>query len=172
MGVPYSATLTGSGGYGPGTYTFALVSGTLPADITLYAGGILSGTPTAAGTSNFTVQVTSTQTGQPLTATQSFTITVGLAPAPSVTISGLPGTPAPATQPIVGVSAGSTYPIAIQGTITLTFAPDSGPDDPNVQFTSGGRTVTFQIPAGASQAQFACQALPVCKPAPWPAPSR
>jgi hypothetical protein len=154
LGVPYLATLTGSGGYGAGTYTFSLASGTLPADITLSAGGILSGTPTAAGTSTFTVQVTSTQTGQPLTATQSFTITVGLAPVPSVTISGLSGTPAPATQPIVGVSTGSTYPIAIQGTITLTFSPDSGPDDPNVQFTSGGRTVTFQIPAGSSQAQF------------------
>ena len=153
-GVPYSATLTGSGGYGTGTYTFSLASGALPADITLSADGTLWGTPTAVGTSTFTVQVTSTQTGQPLTATQSFTIAVGVAPAPPVTISGLPGTLAPATQPPLGLSAGSTYPIAIQGTITLTFAPDSGPDDPNVQFTTGGRTVTFQIPAGSSQAQF------------------
>jgi hypothetical protein len=154
VGVPYSATLTGSGGYGTGTYTFSLASGTLPADIILSAGGILSGTPTAVGTSTFTVQVTSTETGQPVTATQSFTIAVGVAPAPALTITGLPNTPAPATQPALGVTAGSTYPIAIQGTITLTFAPDSGPDDPNVQFTTGGRTITFQIPAGASQAQF------------------
>jgi large repetitive protein len=154
VGVPYSATLTGSGGYGTGTYTFSLTSGDLPADITLSTGGILSGTPTALGTSTFTVQVTSTQTGQPLTATQSFTITVALAPVPPITISGLPGTPGAATQPVLGVSAGSTYPIAIQGTITLTFAPGSGPDDPSVQFTTGGRTVTFQIPAGSSQAEF------------------
>src|SRR5208283_4248077 len=104
------------------------------------------------GTSTFTVRITSTQTGQPLTATQSFTIAVALAPAPSITISGLPGTPGPATQPALGVTAGSTYPIAIQGTVALTFAPGSGPDDPNVQFTTGGRTVTFQIPAGSSQA--------------------
>jgi hypothetical protein len=154
VGVPYLATLTSSGGYGTGTCTFALLSGTLPADITLSAGGILSGTPTAVGTSTFTVQVTSTETGQPVTATQSFTIAMGVALAPPLTITGLPDTPAPATQPALGVSAGSTYPIAIQGTITLTFVPDSGPDDPNVQFTTGGRTVTFQIPAGASQAQF------------------
>jgi len=154
VGVPYSATLTGSGGYGTGTYTFSLASGTLPADVTLSAGGILSGTPTAVGASTFAVQVTSTETGQPVTATQSFTIAVGVAPAPPLTITGLPNTPAPATQPALGVSAGSTYPIAIQGTITLTFTPDSGPDDPSVQFTTGGRTVTFQIPAGTSQAQF------------------
>jgi hypothetical protein len=153
-GVPYSATLTGSGGYGTGTYTFSLASGTLPLDMTLSAGGILSGTPTAVGASTFTVEVTSAQTGQPLTATQSFTITVGVAPAPPLTISGLPATPTPDTQLGLGVSAGSNYPIDIQGTITLTFAPDSGPDDPNVQFTTGGRTVTFLIPAGASQAQF------------------
>jgi len=154
VGVPYSATLTGSGGYGAGTYTFAVTSGALPADVTLSAGGILSGAPTAVGTSTFTVQVTSTQTGQPLTASQSFTIVVGVAPAPPLTFSGLPATPAADTQLGLVVTAGSNYPTDIQGTITLTFAPDSGPDDPNVQFTTGGRTVTFLIPAGASQAQF------------------
>jgi hypothetical protein len=154
VGVPYSATLSGSGGYGTGTYTFTAVSGTLPLDITLTAGGILSGTPTAAGTSTFTVQVTSTQASPPLTATQSFTITIGLPPVPPVTISGLPNSPAPATQLVVGVSAGSAYPIDMQGTVTLTFAPDSGPDDPSVQFTTGGRATTFQIPAGTTQAQF------------------
>src|ERR1017187_7267999 len=154
VGVPYSATLGATGGYGTGTYTFSLVSGTLPLDMTMSAGGILSGIPTAVGTSIFTVQVTSTQTGSPLTATQSFSITVGLAPAPPITISGLPNTPAPATQLGLGVSAGSTYPIAIQGSITLTFAPGSGPDDPSVQFTTGGRTAAFQIPAGSSLAQF------------------
>jgi hypothetical protein len=154
VGVPYSATLSGSGGYGTGTYTFTVVSGTLPLDISLTAGGILSGTPTAAGTSTFTVQVTSTQASPPLTATQSFTITIGLPPVPPVTISGLPNSPAPATQLVVGVSAGSAYPIDMQGTVTLTFAPDSGPDDPSVQFTTGGRATTFQIPAGTTQAQF------------------
>jgi hypothetical protein len=56
---------------------------------------------------------------------------------------------------VLGLTVGGAYPLAIQGTITLTFAPSSGPDDPNVQFTTGGRTVTFQIPAGSTQAQFA-----------------
>ena len=160
VGMPYTATLTGSGGYGPGTYTFSVVSGTLPEDITLSSIGVFSGTPTTLGTSTFTVEITSTQTTQPITATQSFTITVGVAPAPAVTITGLPSSLTPATQPVLTVNAGTTYPTAITGTITLTFAPASGPDDPNVQFTTGGRTVTFQIPAGSTLGLFGTGGAP------------
>ena len=160
VGMPYSATLTGSGGYGPGTYTFAVVSGTLPQDIALSSIGVFSGTPTAVGSSTFTVQITSTQTTQPITATQSFTIVVGVAPAPTVTITGLPSSLTPATQPVLTVNSGTTYPTAITGTITLTFAPASGPDDPNVQFTTGGRTATFQIPAGSTLGLFGTGGAP------------
>jgi hypothetical protein len=56
FGVPYSQTLTASGGSGP--FTFSVVSGTLPAGLTLTAGGVLSGTPTTVGSSTFVVQVT------------------------------------------------------------------------------------------------------------------
>jgi len=42
----------------------------------------------------------------------------------------------------------------ISGQLTLTFAPDSGPDDPAVQFSSGGRMVSLSIPAGATVATF------------------
>ena len=52
--VPYSATLTASGGTPP--YTFGLASGTLPAGLTLGANGTLDGTPTAAGAFAFSVQ--------------------------------------------------------------------------------------------------------------------
>ena len=81
VGLAYSATLGATGGYGTGTYTFSLASGTLPPGITLSAGGTLSGTPTAAATYNFTVQLASTYPNPAanvpsLTATQSFTIVV------------------------------------------------------------------------------------------------
>jgi hypothetical protein len=159
VGTPYAAGFQPTGGYGAGTYSYSLTTGTLPPGITM-VNGILSGTPTAAGSFTFTVQVANgpvvTTTGFPtFTASQSYTLTVGLPAAPPVTISGLPASPAPATQPVLGLTVGGAYPLAIQGTITLTFAPTSGPDDPNVQFTTGGRTVTFQIPAGSTQAQFA-----------------
>ncbi len=56
VGVPYSHAFPASGGTPP--YTFSIVSGALPAGLTLDpATGIVSGTPTTAATSNFTVQV-------------------------------------------------------------------------------------------------------------------
>ncbi|MGO8786324.1 MAG: beta strand repeat-containing protein [Terriglobia bacterium] len=55
VGTAYSATLAASGG--TGTLTWSLDSGSLPAGLTL-ASGAISGTPTAAGTSTFTVKVT------------------------------------------------------------------------------------------------------------------
>jgi hypothetical protein len=92
-GVAYSATLGATGGYGTGTYTFSLISGALPTGLTLSAAGILSGTPTGAGTFTFTAQVTSTLATAvanipPLTATQSFTLVVS---AVALTITGSPG---------------------------------------------------------------------------------
>lgn len=52
----YSSSVTASGGWAPRTFT--KVSGTLPSGLSLSAGGVLSGTPTAAGTFSFTVRVT------------------------------------------------------------------------------------------------------------------
>jgi hypothetical protein len=52
-----SQTFTASGG--TGTYTWTVVSGALPAGITLSASGVLSGTPTTYGNFSFTVQATS-----------------------------------------------------------------------------------------------------------------
>ncbi|MGO9230706.1 MAG: putative Ig domain-containing protein [Bryobacteraceae bacterium] len=159
VGTPYQIGFQPTGGYGEGTYSYSQTAGTLPPGIT-FVNGILSGTPTAPGTFTFTLQVANgpaaSGTGLPtFTGTQSYTLVVNLPQAPPVTISGLPASPAPATQPVLGLTVGSPYPLAIQGTITLTFAPSNGADDPNVQFTTGGRTVTFQIPAGSTQAQFA-----------------
>ena len=61
--MAYSQQITASGGTAP--YTFALVAGApsgvrypLPAGLTLTAGGLLSGTPTTAGSSALTIRAT------------------------------------------------------------------------------------------------------------------
>jgi hypothetical protein len=59
LGVTYSQTLVASGGIKP--YTYSLTAGSLPAGLTLSAGGTISGTPTAPGASSFTVTVTDTE---------------------------------------------------------------------------------------------------------------
>lgn len=57
IGSPYTATLAASGGVVP--YTWSILSGTLPAGLTLNGStGVISGTPTASGSSSFTVQCT------------------------------------------------------------------------------------------------------------------
>ena len=56
-GVVYpSQTLVAVGGVGP--YTWAVTTGAVPAGMTLSAAGVLSGTATAAGTTNFSVTAT------------------------------------------------------------------------------------------------------------------
>lgn len=55
VGVAYSVQLIADGG---GTQTWSLSAGTLPTGITLSKTGLLSGTPTALGQTEFTVRVT------------------------------------------------------------------------------------------------------------------
>jgi hypothetical protein len=92
VGVPYSLTFTATGG--TGGYNWSLIAGTLPSGLSLTSGGTcgvevctIAGTPTAAGTSNFTVQVVDSAGD---VATAPFTLTINLAPA-ITTSSPLPG---------------------------------------------------------------------------------
>ena len=61
VGVAYSQTLAASGGVTP--YTWSITSGSLPSGLSLTTAGIISGTPTSVGTSNFTVQVAGSNGG-------------------------------------------------------------------------------------------------------------
>lgn len=81
VGAAYTATLAASDG--SGRYSWSVTSGSLPAGVTLAGDGTLSGTPTAAGQSSFSVQVTD---GGGHTATGSFALTVMATPSPAATV--------------------------------------------------------------------------------------
>lgn len=72
MGTAYSETVSAGGGTSP--YTFSLYSGSLPTSTTLNTStGVISGTPSATGTFNFTLKVTDSTSA---TGTQAFQIII------------------------------------------------------------------------------------------------
>jgi hypothetical protein len=73
VAVAYSQSLIASGGTTPYTWSLVPGGGSLPAGLTLAPAGIISGTPAAAGMSNFTVRVTDAAGG---TAQKALSITV------------------------------------------------------------------------------------------------
>jgi hypothetical protein len=81
LNTAYSATLTASGGVTP--YTFSLAGGTtLPAGLMLSSAGAITGTPTKAGSTIFSVDVTDSSTPA-LSKTGSLSITVNATAGPS-----------------------------------------------------------------------------------------
>ncbi|QNH19263.1 Calx-beta domain protein [Xanthomonas sp. GW] len=117
VGTAYSQTLSASGGTAP--YSYAVSAGTLPAGLTLAAGGALSGTPTAIGSSAFTVSVTD---AHGFTAAQAYTVAIVAAvPAPvAVDDTGATLVETALTLAVTGNDTGSI------DTIAVTTAPTHG----------------------------------------------
>ncbi|MFN3747579.1 MAG: putative Ig domain-containing protein [Sphingorhabdus sp.] len=128
VGAAYSQTLTGSGGTGP--YSFSVTAGSLPAGLSLSSGGVLSGTPTAGGTFNFTVTGTdSSAFPGPFSGSQAYALTI--APAtialPATSLAG--GTLGTAYSASITPASGGTSPYsyavtagALPGGLTLNTA--------------------------------------------------
>ncbi len=151
-GHPYSQQLRAQGGVAP--YTWSLAAGSLPAGLALDGGaGSLGGTPEAAGDFEFTLRITDAAGG---TASAVAKLHIGLDPVPAIAVTGLPATSGPLAQPKLGVSIASPYPISLSGQLVLTFSPDATVpgDDPAIQFSTGGRTVDFTIPANSTEASL------------------
>src|SRR5581483_12359293 len=110
VNVAYSAALSAVGGTGP--YTFEVVSGNLPAGVTVSAGAI-SGTPTNAGTFLATIQVIDSST-PPVRAFEQLQLTIDPAGAATLRIR-VNASPLP-----IG-TVGSSY-----GPVTLTAAGGTG----------------------------------------------
>ena len=140
--VIYTSNLVAAGGVQPLKWT--LLSGTLPAGMSLNNAGTIFGTPTTGGTSNFTVKVTdsSTAPGGGLSTQQSFSLTVvGLLTVPSASLpNGRVGTPYSASLPVSG------------GTPPLAWSLYSGslPSGLVMQQTTGAITGTPTIQGSAS----------------------
>lgn len=86
IGIAYAAALDASGG--DGSYAWSLAAGALPPGLALGAAGEIAGTPTAAGSFDFTVRASSAgrsdDAALKLTVWQGLQITTGTLPAASV----------------------------------------------------------------------------------------
>lgn len=147
-GTPYADTLAATGGLG--AYVWSLSSGALPAGLTLTAAGVLSGTPTAAGTFNLTLQVTSgTQTA---TRAVSLLITPSLAVSTLALAEGIVGQPYADTLRAIGASGALNWGVqsgALPAGLTLLSSgalsgtpTTSGTSDFTVQVSSGAQTAS------------------------------
>ena len=73
---------------------------------------------------------------------------------PSYQITGASGQIQPFTQPSVGLTLSKGYPLDVTGVLTLAVSSTVFASDPAVQFATGGRTISFTIPANTTQAVF------------------
>jgi len=89
--------------------------------------------------------------------TLGFTLT-GIARAPAALqgyrFSGSTGQQDPLQQIPVGITLNAPYPADVTGVLTLSFTSDSFAVDPSAQFVTGGRAVSFTIPANTTAAIF------------------
>jgi len=124
----YSQTVSASGGTAP--YTFTISAGALPAGLSLSSAGVISGTPTAAGSFSYTVKGTDSSTGSgPYNGIQVFTLTVN---APTLTL-------LPATIPVAvdGIAYSQQF-TASGGTAPYTYSLSSGTLPAGITLSTNG----------------------------------
>ncbi|MCC5098489.1 putative Ig domain-containing protein [Xanthomonas campestris] len=172
-GTPYSQVLTATGGVAP--YTYSVASGTLPAGLTLASNGVLSGTPTAEGSTSFTIAMADAGNA---TATQAYTFMVSTAAPVAVADTAATMSDAAVTVPVTANDTGNITAIAIataptNGTavvngLELVYTPAAGFVGTDVVSytvtgsggTSAAATVTIAVNARPIAVSVTAEAVP------------
>ncbi|MCX6397183.1 MAG: putative Ig domain-containing protein [Propionibacteriales bacterium] len=129
VGTALSRQLVATGG--TGSYTWSLSGGSLPPGLGFSAAGVLSGTPTTAGSYSFSATATSGA------ASDAGTVTVTVAPAPVVFVTG-------ATLPLGKVRSAYSTTISVSGgTPGYTWARTSGSLPAGLSITYSGAVATI-----------------------------
>lgn len=144
LGSSYSQSLTATGG--SSNYTWTKTSGNLPTGLSLGSDGSITGTPSATGIFNFTVQVADDLNN---TATKSFSITISYPPVVITTTS-------PLTGGTVGVAYSKTF-AASGGTSSYTWSKISGTLPSGMTFSTSG--VLSGTPSGSGAFSFTVQVM-------------
>ena len=127
VGSGYTQALTASGGTAP--YTFVVVAGALPSGLSLSSAGVLSGTPAAAGTFNFTVAAAD---AIGCSGSRPYTLVVNGGGCATITLS-------PPTLPDGTVAIAYNQALSASGgTAPYTFALASGTLPPGLSLTTAG----------------------------------
>lgn len=155
LGVDYALTFAAAGGTAP--YTWGVAGGTLPPGLSLNGAGVLTGTPTNAGTFNFTAQLTDRYG---LTAARACSLTVVSAPLVITSVS-----------PLVSGQEGSPYSqalTAVGGVTPYTWTLAGGALPPGLTLSGVGNltgtptnagTYNFTVRVTDSHANTVTQAL-------------
>jgi hypothetical protein len=141
VGQAYSKQLNGAGGCGPALpYQYTQIGGSLPPGISLSFGGLVSGTPTQAGSYSFWVNLSdqnppSADWCRPAEAQREFTITVQGGAAPAVPLSIVPAALAPKATTL---GTPYSFQLSAQGGGTQTWSLQAGSLPSGLQLSPGG----------------------------------
>jgi hypothetical protein len=173
----YNRPVQASGGTQPLTWNIVAGSGTLPPGLNLNSTtGAISGTPTTAGTSSFTVRVADAR-GQ--SDTQALSIAIGTVPPP-------PNPPAITTTTLPAGTVGQSYSQPVQvtgGTGALTWSISAGTLPPGLDLNQINGVI-FGTPTAAVISNFTVRvtdtlnlsdiqdlSITITQPTPPPSPS-